>query len=321
MSEKTFGKTNSDVRQGSPVTSNITTEKISNPAEIEKKEKIIPPGFAFKENDDPIIIFYGQTKCGKTTALVRLIKYLRHEYKLTANISRNYHIAYSKDYNGNISYEDLTQIFYDTCEAPISLTDGGTNYTFLCNIEFNHSHDKSEKQRNCRILEAQGEHLFPLNPANTQQRNGKTIYKNWLADIITGTKFKRIWVFFMDPSFIFSGEEDNSSENQRYVDSIKDIADQKPEDKFIFLINKCDKIKLKRGETAESYLNENYDKILEVSPFLKHSRILNLPRKNYSIIEFCAIAQDERRTDMQVGEGSPVYPRKLWDKIQELITQ
>lgn len=320
MSEKTFGQ-QKPVEEVEMTTSSSASEETVNNISNNGQDKVFPPGFAFSENYDPIIILFGQTKCGKTTALVRLIRYLRATYVEKETVSKKYHLTYTKTYNNNKSYENISEAFYKTCVAPINLTDGGTNDTFLCNIEFDKTNQESEDQRNCRILEAPGEDLFPIQVSNVRQRNGKTYYTDWLADILAEKKMKRIWIFFMDPSFIFTGEDDLSTENSRYVQAIKDIARQVPNDKFIFLVNKCDLVTLKRGETIEQYINNNYSQILTVEPFERPGRIAgryNIHRQ-YSIIQFSAISQDDRRTNVIVNDGDPKYPEALWNKIQELI--
>lgn len=322
MSEKKFGQ-QPPVEEVESTTSPVSTETTNETNNSTEQNKVFPPGFAFSENEDPVVILFGQSKCGKTTALVRLIRYLEAEYVLEETVSKKYHLAYTKTYNGNKSYEAISEAFRNTCMAPINLTDGGTNDTFLCSLNFDHTNQNSEDQRNCRILEAPGEDLFPIKISNIRQRNGQIYYTDWLADILAEKKMKRVWVFFMDPSFIFSGEEDISTENSRYVQTIKNIARQVPNDKFIFLVNKYDLVSLKRGESIEQYINNNYGQVLTVEPFERPGRIagrFNIHRQ-YSIIEFCAISQDSRRTNVIVNDGDPKYPEALWNKIQELIKQ
>jgi len=275
----------------------------------------------------PIVITYGQTGSGKTTALVRLIKYLQkegHSYTLCEKFHEWYY--------PNIEIDRIENFFSEQMTRPINEIDGNAD-AFLCNIN-------SEKEHGiiCRFLESPGENLFALKEAGEKDiyKEGGFIIEDefqYLLDIINNRKYKKIWVFLMDPGFTKELKE----EKPAYIARIKSIAKTLgSNDNVIFLVNKDDLVKkhyapIIQEEGYKGYINKVYDDILDMEPFTTETIRWWWPFskkvvEHYRIVPFCSydVNKKGKNTDgsqkaTEFPLSDPSFPKKLWDTINDAI--
>lgn len=275
----------------------------------------------------PIVIPYGQTSSGKTTALVRLIKYLQkheHSYELCKYFHGHYY--------PEVDHETIKGFFTKQMQGPINDVKGNAD-AFFCNIK------KSGNGTICRFLESPGENLFALQKAADQDiyRDNNIVIEDefqYLLDIIETKAYKKIWIFFMDPGFT----AELKKEKPFYISRIKQIARTLgPNDNVIFLVNKADLVMGKYGPIIkdkgyEGYINEQYENILKMEPFTTETIRWWWPFSkkivtHYRIVPFCSYDVVSRGRDANSGnrqstiyeEGNSKYPKDLWKVINEAI--
>lgn len=275
-------------------------------------------------NDKPIVVFYGETGSGKTTALVRLINYLHNEQRYKYALCKTFHDHY---YNGlgidfnipNAEFETQLNVRIDKVE--------GTATACLCNIMNN-------KGPICRFLELPGEDVFSVKgdalPADVVALPAGPIFKKqYLNDVLTIQDYKKIWVFFMDIDML----ETHKAFARHYVNHITNIANSLNEDdKMIFVINREDIVRKKYAQVlakgSEFYINSLFAGFLDQPPFTTESQFLMFTnrRKHYRVIPFCSYTIEGRGEDMEgkplppvVVPSSSAYPALLWQTIDDAI--
>lgn len=275
----------------------------------------------------PIVIFFGQTKSGKTTALVRLIRHL-HTMQYTASICKTFHdFYYPPKQPGTTPLQEVLNDFDYNCGCDIDKVKS-TAYRYLVDIKPNNA-AKAE----CRFLEAPGEDLFALQGAanvNVLGGAGHSFKYRYLNDIIQTTRYKKIWMFFMDPEFT----DELRGSLPAYLNAIQNIPIG-GNDNVIFVLNKVDVVtdnpkeapKLKRGYSH--YINANYDSILTKEPFTTETykwwRFWSQYQKkeHFKVLPFCAYTIETQRATNEEEEHTfvcdPSYPQKLWETIQAAI--
>lgn len=279
-------------------------------------------------SDSPIVIFFGQTKSGKSTALVRLIKYL-YDTQYTSDICPTFHnYYYPKKVPNQITLQQVQTDFDNNLTCEINNVKS-TAYRYLCNIN-----PLGAGTAECRFLEAPGEDLFALQNAektNIYAQAGGNVQYAYLNDIINTTSYKKIWIFFMDPEF--TNELQNS--NAAYINAIQNIPIRE-EDNVIFVLNKEDLVKqdpiaapiLKKGYKV--YINAKYGNILTKEPFTTETykwwRFWSQHQKkeHFRVLPFCAYTDKTVRNlneDEEISHplSDPSYPQNLWDTIQAAI--
>lgn len=276
-------------------------------------------------NDRPIVIPYGQTSSGKTTALVRLIKYLQdNEYSY--NICNTFH----KHYYPNVKSDQIQSFFTKQLTRPINEIEGNAD-AFLCNINKNN-------ETICRFLESPGENLFALANASEKDtfKDGGMLIEDefqYLMDIIRNRDYKKIWIFLMDPGFT----DDLKQEKPAYIARIKQIAKTLgPNDNVIFLVNKYDKVEsgygpIIKAEGLKGYINQLYDGILDMEPFTTKTMRWWWPFsektvEHFRIVRFCAYDEiisykdtDGKKMPNKIKDGDKRYPEGLWKTINDAI--
>ena len=273
----------------------------------------------------PIVIPYGQTSSGKTTALVRLIKYLQ-DNDYSYNLCNTFHRHYYPD----VKIDQIQSFFTKQLTRPINEIEGNAD-AFLCNIN-------KGNEAICRFLESPGENLFALQDAaeNDIYRDGGIMIEDefqYLLDIINNRQYKKIWVFLMDPGFT----QDLKREKPAYIARIKQIAKTLgPNDNVIFLVNKYDKVTksfapIIEEEGLKGYINHLYDGILDMEPFTSKTIRWWWPFsektvEHFRIVPFCSYDEiiqakgtDGKRLPTQYDYSDKVYPQNLWNTIKDAI--
>jgi len=279
-------------------------------------------------NNTPIVVFFGQTSSGKTTTLVRLINYLQG-YKW--NLCRTFHNQYYPD----IDIDAAENFFRMQLDADIDKVKGNEDF-FLCNL---YKKDGSRLIPTCRFLESPGENLFSVSGEASHaddtnaDNNGLSEYQ-YFKDVLN-TKYKVIWVFFMDPDFL----DEHKTRINTYIGNINEIAAKRElkghHDSFIFMANRKDVIMKKVTKIinapaenlvrdAESYINTAFEDIMKKSPFTIGG--LFSSSKHYRALFFQSFEYRERGLDHEGNrqtseciEGNSSYPKELWKAIQDAI--
>lgn len=281
-------------------------------------------------NTSPIVVFFGQTSCGKTTALIRLIKYLsgkNYKYDLCPQFHDHYY--------PNYDYREIDAFFASQLDREIQKVESTSAFS-LCNI-----YEKSPNGRDipvCRFLESPGENLFPVSTTPSladalRVGNGNVLKYQYLLDILNTEDYKKIWVFFMDPDFI----DIHSAHMPSYVNDIQTIASSlKRNDNIVFLVDKEDEVRMKLERkfgrrlsqvipNDEAYINEFFNSILKDAPFTTQN-FFGMDRKHFRVVPFRSFDTIIRGLDSEGNqlptlyqESDSSYPKILWKTIQDAI--
>jgi hypothetical protein len=168
------------------------------------------------DTETPIIVFFGSQASGKTMTLLRMIRFLESspqgytvepEYVFRPQTDKHY-----KEMCGKLKEQAYNKY------AP-----GGNDViSFMLVKVYKNGHPI------CQILEAPGEHYFD----GSANLNFPTYIQN-----ICGVNNRKIWVFFVEQDW-------GTDQNERNMYAQKICSMQSlimPNDKIIFLYNKCDK--------------------------------------------------------------------------------
>lgn len=277
--------------------------------------------------EKPIVVFFGETGCGKTTALVRLITFLHenNNYKYSYELCKTFHRHYYPTepiYTVRAEFDKQFEVGIQEVE--------GTALSCFCNIM-----DGSEIV--CRFLDTPGENLFSVSQeahkANALKSGENVFQYQYLNDILYTNDYQKVWVFFMDIDMVHK----HKAYAEEYLQNITRIANrivnnESENDKMIFIINKEDKVRemygpvLKHG--CEAYINNLFNNILAEKPFTTETSILGIKRKkkHFRAIPFCSYTVKLRGKDMEGKPlppeyelGSDAYPDDLWHTIQDAI--
>ena len=273
--------------------------------------------------DKPIVVTYGQTSSGKTTALVRLIKYLKEQVGSDEKCAYELCYTFHDHYYPNVPFSQIENFFETQLKSPINDIKGNAD-AFFCNIK--HKGDVV-----CRFLESPGENLFALkeaSEANIYRDNGFVIEREfqYLVDIMN-SKYKKIWVFFMDPGFT----KELKDEKPAYIERINQIVQRiGANDNIIFVVNKDDLVTKKYAPILKEggykgYVNLMYDGILSMEPFTTRGFLGN-KKEHFKIVPFSAykmtpqgLNTDGSQKPILLEMGDPSYPKELWKTIQDAI--
>lgn len=275
-------------------------------------------------NQKPIVIFFGETGCGKTTALVRLMTYLHQTMGYTYDLCDKFHnYYYTKEPISTVHSE-----FDKQFDVEIQKVEG-TALSCFCKIK------DAEDEVLCRFLDTPGENLFVTKEDAHKSKSMKgqansSIFKyQYLNDILETKDYKKVWIFFMDIDML----HDHKVYAAEYIDKITKIAkviENHEDDKMIFVVNKEDKVKEFYGpvleQGCEAYINGLFGNILTKKPFSTESSFLGRKKivKHFKAIPFCSYMVYGQGADM---EGNPLpakyelsseaYPAVLWQTIQD----
>ena len=275
-------------------------------------------------NDKPIVVFYGETGSGKTTALVRLINYLHNERRYKYSLCPTFHEHYYSNLGVDFSIPNAE--FAKQLNVSIHKAEG-TATACLCNILDN-------KGAICRFLELPGEDVFSVKtePERAQILVDvpKAIFKKqYLMDVLKIQDYQKVWVFFMDIDML----QTHKNFAQLYVNHITDIAKNLNEDdRMIFVINKEDIVRMKYAPVlakgSEFYVNSLFGGFLDQPPFTTESHFLGFTnrKKHYRVIPFCSYSYEYVAADMEgkpqpplIVPSSSAYPALLWQTIEDAI--
>ena len=272
----------------------------------------------------PIVLFFGETGSGKTTALVRLITYLHqkegYSYDLCDKFHRHY---YPKESISTVHSEFDAQFDVEIQQVE------GTALSCFCKIK------DSEENVICRFLDTPGENLFSVKDDVRKSKVMKgmassSIFKYQYLNDILGTKdYKKVWIFFMDIGMLLEHKEYAGE----YLENITKIAksiEGNDNDKMIFVVNKEDRVRELYGpvleQGCEAYINGLFDNILIKKPFTTETSKFGFKskKKHFKAIPFCSYTVEVKSADMEgiqlpteYNLSSEAYPAVLWQTIKD----
>lgn len=165
----------------------------------------------------PIVVFFGSQASGKTMTLLRMIRFLESENQ-GYTVEPEYVFRPQTDKHYKEMCDGLKDMAYNEY-AP-----GGTDIISFMLVKVL---DKGSHPI-CQILEAPGEHYF--------DGTDKLDFPTYIQQICQIDN-RKIWVFFVEQDW---GK--NANERNMYAQKICSMQDLiMPNDKIVFLFNKCDK--------------------------------------------------------------------------------
>lgn len=273
--------------------------------------------------EKPIVLFFGETGSGKTTALVRLMTYL-HSMNYSYDLCDKFH----NHYYSNEPISTVHSEFDKQFDVEIQKVEG-TALSCFCKIK------DAEGTVLCRFLDTPGENLFSVKDdvrkSKIMKNVNSPIFKyQYLNDILDTKDYKKVWIFFMDIDMLLTHKEYAND----YIENITRIA-QKSEgnenDKMIFVVNKEDRVRDMYGpvlqQGCEAYINNLFNNILARKPFtIETTNFLGLrsKKKHFRAIPFCSYTVEVKSADMEGNQlpteyslSSEAYPAVLWQTIQD----
>lgn len=273
----------------------------------------------------PIVVFFGETGSGKTTALVRLITYLHQNMGCSYDLCEKFH----KHYYPKEPISTVHSEFDAQFDVEIQKVEG-TALSCFCRIK-----DANETVI-CRFLDTPGENLFSVKDdvrkSKVMKGMGTSVFKyQYLNDILNTKDYKKVWIFFMDIDMLLEHKEYAGE----YLENITKIAksiEGNDNDKMIFVVNKEDRVRELYGpvleQGCEAYINGLFDNILTKKPFTTETSTFGFKnkKKHFKAIPFCSYTVEVKSADMDGNQlpteynlSSEAYPAVLWQTIQDAI--
>lgn len=167
------------------------------------------------DSTTPIVILFGPASSGKTMALLRMIRYFKNSLGYKIEPDRNFRPSYDEHYQkmcNGLSLMANSQYAPDPTDTIsfmlVTILDNGGHPLF-------------------QILEAPGEHYFDPEVPNAP-------FPSYIQRIIN-TNNRKIWLYFVEQDWM------DQSDRNNYASKISEMQALTPNDKIIFLFNKCDK--------------------------------------------------------------------------------
>ena len=247
----------------------------------------------------PIVVFFGSQASGKTLALLRMIRFLESESQ-GYTIEPEYVFRPQTDKHYKEMCDGLKNLAYNQY-AP-----GGNDVIsfMLVRVLDQGAHPV------CQILEAPGEHYFD----GTPNLNFPTYIHN-----ICAAPNPKIWVFFVEQDW---GVNDN--ERNMYAQKICSMQELiMPQDRIIFLFNKCDKKPHQYLTNRHPKVSAFFERIQGQYPniFARYTRqgIASFLFGKYSFQQVCFSAGTFTRTNNNKEvwiPGQDFYCQDLWNLIK-----
>ena len=199
---------------------------MENNIEIDESEKVYR-NVVVTDKKNPIIILFGPTNCGKTTVLIRMIRYFMN-WKDSSN-KNPYNYVLDRAFRKGDAYEKMCEKMDEFIKEDeiIPANTPPTEY-LLAKI--------TENGRTIfQFLEAPGEHWVPM-PDKKTIRHGQE-FEKYIKDI-SHLPNKRIWVFFFNLNWNVNDEDLRKDYLKRIENAKKDLV--KPKDSVIIMINQAD---------------------------------------------------------------------------------
>lgn len=246
----------------------------------------------------PIVVFFGSQCSGKTLALFRMIRFLESESQ-GYTIEPEYVFRPKTDKHYKKMCDGLKTMAYNQY-AP-----GGNDMISFMLVKVL---DKGAHPI-CQILEAPGEHFFDGSP----NLNFPTYIHN-----ICAAPNPKIWVFFVEQDWGI-----NENERNMYAQKICSMQEMiMPNDKIIFLFNKCDKKPTQYLSNRHPRVSSFFDRIQGQYPniFARYTRsgISSLLFGKYNFQQVCFSAGTFTKTanNREVWTpGKDFYCQDLWNLI------
>lgn len=270
----------------------------------------------------PVVIFFGQSTGGKTTALVRLIRFLNQKYR--TEVSETFHNHYY-GHKRNITFDDIKKEVEEQINIRSYDDILGTKERALVNII-----KKEGSNYHCRFLEVPGEDFVNLHESGHIGVGTAEKRLDYLEDAMS-CKYKKIWVFFFDVDFTSNPELIKSKDD--YVSAMKGI-EIGPNDKIIVLLNKVDKVKIGDAQKSlppnecENFINDNFNNVLKEKPFstkrwsffgLRDPYVRHFELLGYSSYYLKKTKKIGEEATLEVIESEGDYPNALWNTIDRAI--
>lgn len=277
----------------------------------------------------PIVIFFGQSTGGKTTALVRLIRYLNTKGCMfeVDNVFHNFYYNHLAD--SQAKWDDIVDTINDNVNNRLYSEVLGTKERSLVNII-------SKGQVICRFLEVPGEDFINMQNAANINFVGDSVKYDYLNHAMS-CDFKKIWIFFFDLNLVNANQATINNIAANYVNQIKNTRIGL-NDKIIVLLNKIDLTVGVNGNALvqrqlpldryEDFINDNFNNILNDAPFAtKRWNIFGIRdsyKRHYKLLGYSSFSNE---TAKAIGEGeriretesNAIYPAELWKAIDAAI--
>lgn len=293
-----------------------------------RKVAVNIPNLGYGASKMPVVIFCGTKSSGKSTAILRMMKFFvdrQYKYNVREDFIPD---AYKESYQKYVrSFKrDFHSLHTERGIAPESTNTEGFLWIEMI----------PDGKQNCEfvILEAPGEHYLPAG-------NAAMGFPNYLNTIMAHPGLKRIWVLMFEAPG-YDNRQINIIQNhawaRRIINDVMYQADD--DDKFIVLYAKVDndRGREKFGKTFTfnskdpadinkvnvlKQINRVYDMVLEKaefkskSPFGKISELWSpLSPYKWPIIPFQAGTFIEDDGQKKFTIGSDVYPEDLWRQLR-----
>jgi len=241
----------------------------------------------------PIVVLFGSAACGKTVALVRLVRHL---------ISQNYQITFDNSFHvDNNYYKDSIETFSDAVKNSTAPKSNDKINFLLINIYKN-------ARSLCQLLEAPGEDYFSILNTATD-----TTFPPYIDQIRMNGR-RKIYVFYLDLNW------GDSNVRQRYDQKVCKVINEKlPQDKVVLLINKSDEHSqfIKNGKPV---IDSFKRAAKELYPLIFTNLQGGFLGSNYELVVFSAgtfytLPNDEKK----YTPSDPWYPNTFWEAIKKKL--
>lgn len=298
--------TSSNSNQGSPErrTDVETNQKSVISSDKGNRQNAATVNVTITDQDNPIVILFGPSQCGKTMTLVRLTRYLSSQF------------AFVPDKAFKDSSDDEYKTLCDNFDNAVDRDEAadGTNYIDFMLLRVNQKQNRHGTI--CQFLESPGEYLF--DPDNKDAG-----FPGYFQTILDAPN-RRIWVFFLEPTL-------SNEEKKAYVRKITQDITFGNQDRFIFLVNKIDMPITKRFMTTtdsideaglRKYVDEAFRDLTSCEKFTIEK--IFSTKELYRIIGF----QTGTYTWGKTADGNPFktfhaghdsHPKRLWQAIEGAV--
>lgn len=250
------------------------------------------------DTQTPIAVFFGPASSGKTMALLRMIRYFKEDLGYTVEAERTFRPSHDRHYARMCNELNL---MVNSQFAPRN-TDA---ISFMLVKVFG-----PDGRPLLQILEAPGEHYYDENMPNMP-------FPAYIQHIIHSIPNRKVWVYFVEQDW-----RDQTDRNN-YASKIGEMQSLTPDDKLVFLFNKCDKKMHQYDKAGRPRVDLFLQTVAQQYPgiFSRYSntglaKVLFGPYK-FSSVCFSsgtfAVTNDGRQSWIK---GKPFYCESFWKAIR-----
>lgn len=241
----------------------------------------------------PIVVFFGAPACGKTLAMLRMIRFLEsHNYHTEPEVlfrpETDTHFKTMCDNLKNIAYSKYAPGPNDVI-----------NFMLLKVLD-------SAGHPICQILEAPGEHYF--------DGTASLVFPTYIENVVSAPN-RKVWVFFV--------QQDWKGNRALYSQKICSMQNKiSPNDKIVFLFNQADRKQQQFKRNGRPNISVFFENIKNQYPgiFSKYANTgiskLLFGEYNFKAVCFSAGTFTESGSNEIWIPGRDFYCRDLWNAIR-----